>query len=115
MGAWGNQPWDNDRAADWFGDLFERTQLAPIVEKTLLLDPADFPDEIRAAACALVFWGRVYVWPVKELQRHLALAADQLEAVSRLEEITESLKLAKQIQSEVQELRSRLAQYERRP
>ena len=35
MGVWGNAAWDNDDAADWFGDLFATTKLAVHVEKTL--------------------------------------------------------------------------------
>jgi hypothetical protein len=35
MVAWGTAAWDNDGAADWFGDMFEKTKLAKYVEKTL--------------------------------------------------------------------------------
>ena len=27
MGAWNINPWDNDNAADWFGDLFDEVPL----------------------------------------------------------------------------------------
>ena len=42
MGAWGKLPWDNDGAADWFGDLFDKTKLAKEVEAALkLIIPED--------------------------------------------------------------------------
>lgn len=35
MGMWGKAAWQNDGAADWFGDLFQASKLATRVEKTL--------------------------------------------------------------------------------
>ena len=108
MGAWGKLPWDNDGAADWFGDLFDKTKLAKQVEDTLKLEAEDSHEEIRAAASVLLFLGRDYVWPVHDLDRHLTLAADRLEAVSRLDVIGESPELVDEIRVEIQELRSRI-------
>jgi len=108
MGAWGELPWDNDGAADWFGDLFEQTKLAEQVERTLKLDVEDSYEEIRAAASVLLFLGRVYIWPVHDLDRHLALAADRLEEVSRVDVVAESPELVEGILLEIQELRSRI-------
>jgi hypothetical protein len=108
MGAWGKLPWDNDGAADWFGDLFDKTKLAKQVEDTLKLDAEDSHEEIRAAASVLLFLGRVYVWPVHDLDRHLSLAADRLEEVSRLDVIAESPEIVEEIRGEIQELRSRI-------
>ena len=90
MGAWGELPWDNDAAADWFGDLMDKTRLAQEVERTLKLDVEDSYEEIRAAASVLLFLGRVYIWPVHDLDRHLTLAADRLEEVSRVDVVAES-------------------------
>jgi hypothetical protein len=108
MGAWGELPWDNDGAADWFGDLFEKTKLAKEVEDTLKLDAEDSYEEIRSAASVLLFLGRVYIWPVHDLDRHLTLAADRLEEVSRVDVIAESPEFVEQIRAEIQELRSRV-------
>jgi hypothetical protein len=108
MGAWGKLPWDNDGAADWFDDLFGKTKLAKQVEDTLKLDPAGSHEEIRAAASVLLFLGRVYIWPVHDLDRHLMLAADRLDEASRLDEIAESPELVEEIRAEIQELRSRI-------
>ena len=108
MGAWGKLPWDNDGAADWFGDLFDKTKLAKEVEATLKLDAEESHEEIRAAASVLLFLGRVYVWPIDDLDRHLALAADRLEEVSRVDVIAESPELVEEIRAEIQELLSRI-------
>ena len=108
MGAWGKLPWENDGAADWFGDLFDKTKLAIEVEDTLKLHAATYHQEIRAAASVLLSLGRVYVWPIRDLQRHLALAAEKLEEVSRVDIIAESPTLVKEIRGEIQELRSRI-------
>jgi Domain of unknown function (DUF4259) len=108
MGAWGKLPWDNDGAADWFGDLFDKTKLAKQVEDTLKLDAEESHEEIRAAASVLLFLGRVYIWPVHDLDRHLALAADRLEEVSRVDVIAESPEFVEEIRGEILELRSRI-------
>lgn len=108
MGAWGELPWDNDGAADWFGDLFDKTKLAEQVEDTLKLDVDDSYEEIRAAASVLLFLGRVYIWPVHDLDRHLTLAADRLEEVSRVDVVAESPELVEGVRAEIQELRSRI-------
>jgi len=68
----------------------------------------DSHEEIRAAASVLLFLGRVYIWPVSELDRHLALAAARLEEVSRAGVIAESPELVHEIRAEIQELRSRI-------
>jgi hypothetical protein len=108
MGVWGTMPWDNDGAADWFDNLFNNTKLAKYVEDTLKLDPAGDHEEIRAAASILLFLGRNYIWPVRDLDRHLALAADRLEEINRLDVITESPELVEQIRVEIQELHTRV-------
>lgn len=108
MGAWGKLPWDNDGAADWFGDLFEKTKLAKQVEDTLRQDVQDSHEEIRAAASVLLFLGRTYIWPVKDLDRHLTLAADRLEEIIRVTVIAESPEFVDEIRTEIQELRDRI-------
>ena len=108
MGVWGKLPWDNDGAADWFGELFDRTKLARQVEDTLKLNVEDSHEEIRAAASVLLFMGRVDIWPVQDLDRHLTLAADQLEKISGLDTIAESPEIVDEIKAEIQELRSRI-------
>jgi len=108
MGAWDELPWENDGAADWFGGLFDKTKLAELVEDTLKLDAEDSYEEVRAAASVLLFLGRLYIWPIGDLDRHLTLAADRLEEVSRVEVVAESPELVEAIRAEIQELRSRI-------
>jgi hypothetical protein len=107
MGAWGKLPWENDSAADWYDELFEKTKIAKHVEDTLKLNVADSHEEIRAASSILLFLGRDYIWP-GDLDRHLTLAADRLEEVSRVSVIADSPELVEEIRAEIQELRSRI-------
>jgi hypothetical protein len=105
MGAWGTAAWDNDDAADWFGDLFATTKLAARVEKALQEeDVEEYAGKIRAAAFVLVALGRVYIWPIDDLHRHLRLAIEKLEAISKLEDYEGD----KSIAAEIAELQSRL-------
>lgn len=105
MGAWGTAAWDNDDAADWFGELFTSTKLAQRVEKALKTkDVEEYAGKIRAAAYMLVVLGRVYIWPVEDLDRHLRLAIEKLEAISKLEDYQGDAHIA----AEIAELRSRL-------
>jgi hypothetical protein len=103
MGAWGNAAWDNDDAADWFGNLFPATKLAARVEMTLKTkDVEEYAGRIRAGAYMLVALGRVYIWPVEDLDRHLRLAIEKLEAISALVDYRGD----KAIAAEIAELRS---------
>jgi hypothetical protein len=79
MGAWAKNPWDNDSAADWFGDMFDATGLAKYVEETLERDAEVHHESIRAAAYMLVALGRVYIWPIYDLDNQLALAISKLQ------------------------------------
>lgn len=108
MGAWGTAAWDNDSAADWYGELFDTTGLARHVEEALNCEPEEDPDVIRAAANVLVSMGRVYIWPIDDLDRHLRLAIQKLEAVRELEEFQEAEGFVAAIDAELAELRSRL-------
>jgi hypothetical protein len=105
MGAWGSAAWDNDLAADWFANLFEKTELARHVEKPLsYCDPEEYAAEIRAAAWVLAALGRVYVWPVPDLERHLKLAVAKMEAIRELPDYED----LPEIDEEITVLRSRL-------
>jgi uncharacterized protein DUF4259 len=108
MGAWGVAPWDNDGAADWYGDMFDATKLARHVERTLKRDPEDAHEEIRAAAYVLVVLGRVYIWPVDDLDRHLGLAISRLEAIKALDVYQEAPDFVSAIDEEITVLQSRL-------
>jgi hypothetical protein len=47
MGAWGNAPWDNDLAADWFGEFFHGVKANARIRKAFK-DRNDHP-VVRAA------------------------------------------------------------------
>jgi Domain of unknown function (DUF4259) len=107
MGAWGVAPWDNDSAADWFGDLFDEIPLAARVEEILNADPEEYAEEIRAAAALLIMLGRTYMWPVDDMDRHLELAIAQMEKVqARYEDEPE---FASAVAEEIIVLKSRLS------
>jgi hypothetical protein len=108
MGAWATAAWDNDGAADWFGDMFEATGLAKYVQETLERDTDDYHEEIRAAAYMLVALGRVYVWPIDDLDNHLALAISKLEEIKALETYQEAPEFVQAINEEIAVLKSRL-------
>ena len=108
MGAWGEAAWENDGAADWYADMFEATGLARRVEETLNGDPDDEHEEIRAAAYLLVSLGRNFIWPVDDLDRHLALAISKLEYIRAMDIYQEAPGFAEAIDSEIGALRSRL-------
>jgi len=106
MGVWGYAPWDNDAAADWYGDLFDQTSIEAIVEATLTKDPEEFAAEIRAAAALLIMLGRTYVWPIDRLDDHLHLAISQMDKVKTLYE--DDPPLAAAVEQDIALLRARL-------
>ena len=108
MGTWATAPWENDGAADWFGDMFETTGLAKYVEETLQRDVEEFHEEVRAAAYVLVALGHVFIWPIDDLDNHLALAIAKLEEVKALDTYQEVPDLVKAIDEEIAVLKSRL-------
>lgn len=65
MGAWGEEPWANDAAADWLGTI---TQTIPVdkIEAAFVSPPPSHQgiDEARAACYLLQCFGRsVHLWP----------------------------------------------------
>lgn len=112
MGTWGLRPFDNDTAADWFGDLWDEVPLPKRVEKTLQQEVEEFNhDEIRAAAYVLIQLGHVYVWPIHDLEHHLELAVSKLKEVKKFYEGEEEFE--KEIQGEIDLLQERLNKMKR--
>ena len=109
MGTWGIESWSNDPAADWFDAMFEATGLALHVEETLHRDIDEYAQELRAAVFVLLVLGRPYVWPVGQLQWHLALAAARLEEIL-VAGVFQDSETVLAIESELAEIRSRLPQ-----
>ena len=103
MGTWGNEPWDNDTAADWFGDLFNATGLSDKIAEGLVADVDDRPEVVRAAAHLIFLLGHTYVWPTAHLREHQQLAVERLQALLDIE-----WEPRRQLQKELRALRSRL-------
>jgi hypothetical protein len=87
MGVWGDQPWDNDGAADFFGSVFP-ADFHDKVMAALRLDDFDAGDwqEVWAAAWlvhALAHSG--YVWP-GDMRAACVLAAERLDQLAAYDE-----------------------------
>jgi hypothetical protein len=78
MGAWGESPWDNDDASDWFHHFMAQTNIRSVLMQTIQQkfegEPyGDFEaggtydqlDIIRAAISVFIMLGRVYIWPIE--------------------------------------------------
>ncbi len=112
MGAWDSTAWGNDDAADWCAELFTATKLAQRVEKALKTrDVEEYAGKIRAAAYLLVALGRAFIWPIEDLDRHLKLAIEKREAISKLDDYAGDESIA----AEIAELRSRLQSRDTEP
>lgn len=105
---WDYKPWDNDGAADWYGDLMDSTKLRDTWLQGIKEDPIDSPDIVRAAAGLFIMLGRVYIWPIDYYDSDLELTINQLEIVAENEEYKEIPELIEIISGELNELRSRL-------
>ena len=105
---WDFKPWDNDGAADWYGDLMDNTQLRKYWLEGIKNDPIDSPDVVRAAAGLFIMLGRVYIWPIDHFDDDLTLTIQQLRKVSENEEYKEIPELVDIISGELNELESRL-------
>ncbi|MCL2091890.1 MAG: DUF4259 domain-containing protein [Micrococcales bacterium] len=89
MGAWGDEPWDNDTAADWFDSLMDDTSLRKHWRKGITADPEDEGETVLAAAWLFVQLGRVYVWPIKRYDKDLELTITKLRAIRDDERLSE--------------------------
>ena len=78
MGAWGTKPWENDGAADWFGDVLEGNPLIDRVDETLR---GGSGDQQYAALWVVARLARVYVWPIERLDGTLRLARTVADAM----------------------------------
>lgn len=102
MGAWGEKPYDNDSAADWFGDV-----LSPVSDKVeeLLQRPVDETHyaEYRAAAWLLTKIGRNYVYDVNRREDHLSKLHDRLQTIRADQDWIDGWQDEKEIISELDE------------
>lgn len=104
---WDIKPWDNDGAADWFGDLMDETDIRKAWLNGINEDPEENPDIVRAAASLFIFLGRQYIWPIDHYDADLERAIAQLSRVKSNEMYQEVEGLQELIAREIQELESR--------
>ena len=108
MGSWGVKPYENDSAADWFGNLWDEFPVPSRVEETLKLDLEDSHEEIRAAAHVIIQLGEIFIWPVDSIDRHRDLAARRLEEIKAMN-IYSGADFQAELQKEIEKLRSRIS------
>jgi len=78
MGAWGEGPYDNDTAADWFYHL-DKIGLYSLIEEGL---NSKWDEEVRAAAWLVQRLAvSAYVYNVDKLDAHRELAVSKLKAM----------------------------------
>jgi len=107
MGMWDIKPWDNDEAADWYGDLMDKTGLRAHWLEGINSHLTDEADTVRAAVGLFLMLGRVYIWPIDNYDEDLEVTIIKAECLLDVPEYSESPELLAQLQLEVEELRSR--------
>ncbi len=107
MGMWAYAPWDNDEAADWYGDLMDQTKLREAWLEGINQDPSDSPGVVRAAGALFLMLGRVYIWPIKTFDEDLERAIAALSRVTECDEYKEAPELIDLVAKEIEELKSR--------
>jgi hypothetical protein len=106
---WGDQPWDNDRAADWYGVMMKKTGVPAYVRKTLSEElNKDSSEVLRAAAFCVVQFGRIYVWPTDELRDDLKLAIAALQQVLNDDDYCHSIEITIEVRAELAQLEEQL-------
>lgn len=113
MGCWGVKAYENDSAADWFGDLWDDCPVPARVEAALQLELEDCHEEIRAAAHILIQLGDTYIWPVALIDKHCDLAVRRLNEIKAMEDFAAD-DFQAQLQQEIDILRSRISKDFRR-
>jgi hypothetical protein len=107
MGTWNWMPWENDEAADRYGDLMDETGLRDKWLRAMNADMSDSFDTVRAATGLFIMLGRVFIWPIDNYDEDLELAISKSQQLLQTPEYQEAPELLAIIQGEVQELKSR--------
>lgn len=81
MGAWGYKPIENDGALNELGQIFEQSQLADYVSKSLQQDIHENADEIRATSYLVYVLAKHGLWQDGRLAEITALAISRLRII----------------------------------
>jgi len=104
MGTWGSKAWENDTAADWFGDTWDACALPEIIDEALKLDVREYPEEVRAATFVVIQLAQTFVWPVEKIDEHVKLAHKQLKQLVRSGIHRDSKGITAQVNKEIAKL-----------
>ncbi len=111
MGMWDFEAWDNDSAADWFGNLMDATNLREHWLSGIQGDAEDDYEEVRAAVWLFAQLGRTYIWPIDHLDADLELAISAAETLLANQWLQEEVpEFLEKVKSELTELQSRRRQ-----
>ena len=78
MGAWGEGPYDNDTAADWFYGL-ESTGIYALIESGLASN--DYYEQRAAAWLVQKLAESAYVYNVDKIDEHRRVAVEKLQGI----------------------------------
>lgn len=83
MGYWGEAPWDNDQAADYFAEVFEKSKIHEVIAATLN-EPVTYEncDQIRGAIMLFIQLGHNYIYDCDSYEDHLELCLKKNEELT---------------------------------
>lgn len=107
MGAWDIMPWQNDQAADWYGDVMDTCKIRNKWLEGINANLHHEYDTVRAAIWLFTCLGRIYVWSIEFYDEDLALAISKCESLQNHVAYKCDSALIDQIGLELTELKSR--------
>jgi len=107
MGTWAHNPWDNDSAADWYGDLIDKCKVRSEWLNGINKNVSDEPEVVRAAVGFFILLGRIYMWPIKNYDSDLELAISKSVELLKIDEFNDYPEITALIKMEITELESR--------
>ncbi|MDR2567562.1 MAG: hypothetical protein LBC97_16220 [Bifidobacteriaceae bacterium] len=109
MGCWGDEPWESDGGADWFGDLMDKSSLREYWREGIAAED-DEGEVVFAAAWLFVQLGRVYIWPIRDFDADLQATLRALHRLREDERMAEGqpVEWERRIDGYIAELESRL-------
>jgi len=108
MGMWNFEAWENDSAADWFGELMDGSEIRSRWLAGLNNDPEEEHEVVRAAVWLFAQLGRVYIWPIEKYGEDLEAAVkagERLVAVEWLRE--EAPEYIEKLEADLEQIKAR--------